>query len=88
MKPIVSDHKPNGSAPRPRLAGLRAVSFENDYFVVRAYGQELFDISSTCCAPEAVTALVWKGGGHVCAFLRRLRVQTEAIQDAFQALEP
>ena len=30
--------------------------------------------------------LVWKGGGHVCAFLRRLRLQAEAIQEAFGAL--
>ena len=71
---------------RPQLAGLRAVSFENDYFVVRAYGEELFDIASSCCAPGAAKTLVWKGGGHVCAFLRRMRVQKEAIQEAFRAL--
>ena len=71
---------------RPQLAGLRAVSFENDYFVVRAYSEELFDVASSCCAPGAAKTLVWKGGGHLCAFLRRTRVQKEAIQEAFRAL--
>ena len=43
---------------RPQLAGLRAVSFENDYFVVRAYGEELFDIASSCCARRGKDARV------------------------------
>ncbi|CAE7524228.1 Abhd18 [Symbiodinium natans] len=69
-----------------KIAGLHAVSFENDAFVKPEYGEELFALTSRCCKPSARRELAWQPGGHVYAFLARRRVQVPAIQQACAGL--
>lgn len=67
---------------KAKIAGLRAVSFENDGFVKPEYGEELFTLTRKCCKPGAQQELVWQPGGHAYAFLARKRLQVAAIQQA------
>ena len=67
-----------------RIAGLQAVSFQNDHFVKASYAEELYALmSSKCCTAKAPKTLEWQEGGHAVAFLRKARLQTGAIQAIF-----
>ncbi|KAL3907716.1 MAG: hypothetical protein SGPRY_010075 [Prymnesium sp.] len=86
MKTHLSILLPSLSARGSCLAGLHAISFENDFFVKPEYGEELFKLTRTCCLAGARNVLEWQSGGHVYAFLARSQLQTRAIHAALSAL--